>query len=108
MARILKLPSSDVARRGSMLAEEQQRTQTKGFTKWANAHLKFKGKKMDDITKDLQSGLNLCYMLTHMTNEIVKPPNNSKKVNFLLMKNQKYASSQRHCRHLNFEHAIRR
>ena len=66
-------------RRGSKAAE-QVRMQTKAFTKWANSHLKTKGIKMDDITKDLSSGLNLCYMLSSMTGETIKPPNNSKKV----------------------------
>ena len=63
-------------------AEEQARMQTKAFTKWANSHLKVKGIKMDDITKDLSSGLNLCYMLASMTGETVKPPNSTKKVYF--------------------------
>jgi len=54
--------------------------QTKAFTKWANSHLKVKGIKMDDITKDLSSGLNLCYMLASMTGETVKPPNSTKKL----------------------------
>ena len=67
-------------------AAEQARMQTKAFTKWANSHLKIKGIKMTDITKDLSSGLNLCYMLSSMTGETIKPPNNSKKVIILIAK----------------------
>ena len=65
---------------------EQARMQTKAFTKWANSHLKTKGIKMDDITKDLSSGLNLCYMLSSMTGETVKPPNSAKKVHCAFVK----------------------
>ena len=67
-------------RRGSKAAN-QARMQTKAFTKWANSHLKTKGIKMDDITKDLSTGLNLCYMLSSMTGDTIKPPNSAKKLN---------------------------
>ena len=67
-------------------AADQARMQTKAFTKWANSHLKTKGIKMDDITKDLSSGLNLCYMLSSMTGKTIKPPNGAKKVHCALAK----------------------
>ena len=52
----------------------------KAFTKWANSHLKSKGIQMDDITKELSSGLNLCYLLSLITDEQVTPPNGPKEV----------------------------
>ena len=39
---------------------------------------------MDDITKEFSSGLNLCYMLSAMTGDTVKPPNSGKQVNYAL------------------------
>lgn len=63
--------------------------QTKAFTKWANSHLKSKGIKMDDITKELSSGLNLCYLLSSMTGEKVIPPNSPRKVQLSSNKNVK-------------------
>ena len=56
------------------------RMQIKACTKWANSHLKSKGIQMDDITKELSSGLNLCDLLSLMTGEQVTPPNGPKEV----------------------------
>lgn len=66
------------------LASKQAAVQTKVFTKWANSYLKTKGIQMDDITKEFSSGLNLCYMLSAMTGDTVKPPNSGKQVNYAL------------------------
>jgi len=60
--------------------DDKARMQIKAFTKWANSHLKSKGIQMDDITKELSSGINLCYLLSLMTDEQVTPPNDPKEV----------------------------
>ena len=78
-----------VSKRKAKKAEGQARIQTKAFTKWANSHLKSKGIKMDDITKELSSGLNLCYLLSSMTGEKVIPPNSPRKVQLSSNKNVK-------------------
>ena len=59
---------------------DEARKQIKAFTKWANSHLKSKAIKMDDITKELSSGLNLCYLLSSMSGEQVTPPNGPEEV----------------------------
>ena len=51
-------------KKGGSKAAEQARMQTRAFTTWANAQLKVKGVKIEDITKDLSDGLVLCQLLS--------------------------------------------
>ena len=71
---------------GHSLAQKQEELHTKAFTKWANAYLKDKGIQINDITKDLKNGLNLCHLLSALTGEHVKPPNGAKSVQSFVVK----------------------
>jgi len=47
----------------SDLVAQWEKVQIKTFTKWVNMHLAKKGRKIEDCTKDLRDGVELCALL---------------------------------------------